>query len=133
MPKKILSTRELEIMEIFWKTNEPLVASDIKKYDLSLSLSTVHSALKKLIGKEFIKVAEIVYSGTVLTRSYKYIVTQEDYEKKALSHSINPNNVTLTAFAAAILESENDKEKVLKSLDELENFIKIQKTKLRQK
>ena len=80
-PKKNLTKRESDIMTILWTSNKPLVASEIVKANPSLSISTVQTVLKKLTAKNYVEMAGIVYSGTVLTRSYQPAISQEDYEK----------------------------------------------------
>lgn len=42
-------------------------------------MSTIQISLKKLIKKELVKVDDIVYSGTVLTRSFIPTITKESF------------------------------------------------------
>lgn len=76
---KNLSRRQLEVMNLFWDLEKPLIASKIVELKQELNINTVQSVLRALISKKYIEVDEIVYSGTVLTRSYKAIVTREEY------------------------------------------------------
>lgn len=130
---KKLTRRELDIMNILWQENKPLVASEILKYNSTLSISTVQTALRKLIDKKFIEVANIVYSGTVLTRSYHPLITKEEFEKISLTNSIkslNDKNISLTTFASTFFEIENDSDKVSQELIELEKLINKKKKEL---
>ena len=68
--KKRITKKQLEIMKILWSSDKPLIASEILKRNDSLNINTVQACLRALVNKQFIKVADIVYSGTVLTRSY---------------------------------------------------------------
>lgn len=132
-PIKKISKREIDIMDVLWTQSKPLVASEIIKYNPDLSISTVQTALKKLVNKDFIEMADIVYSGTVLARSYRPIISQKDYEKYALANSLSTfreNNITLSKFASAFFDLEKDKDKALKELNELEKIIREQKNKL---
>ena len=65
-----LTKREKEIMEVLWTSPKSLVASEIAKKGGGMSLNTVQASLRKLLKNGLIKVNEIVYSGTVLSRSY---------------------------------------------------------------
>ena len=65
-------------MNILWDAKEPIIASEIVKTGTDLNINTVQAALRSLIKKNYIEVAEIVYSGTVLTRSYRAIVKREE-------------------------------------------------------
>lgn len=110
--KKILSGRELEIMKILWNSEKPLIASEITTIQPSLSINTIHSVLKTLLKNKFIEVSEIVYSGTVLTRSYAPAVTLADYLKDNFFFAS-----TLTAVSSFI-EKETDQE-VIEDLEKL--------------
>lgn len=125
--KSQLTRRELDIMNILWDASKPLVASEFIKSNPALSISTVQTVLKKLVSKKFIEVDSIVYSGTVLTRSYRYLVSKKDYEKQALSASVlalKENNMTLSAFATAFFDLEKNNKKALAELEKLEEMIK---------
>lgn len=74
-----LSKRELEVMNVLWEEGKPLIASEIPDRRPGLSLNTVQGVLKKLLVRGFIEVAEIVQSGTVLSRSYSPVITPEEY------------------------------------------------------
>lgn len=118
--KKVLSGRELEVMKILWASEKPLVASEVASADSSLSINTIHSVLKTLLKNKYIKVADIVYSGTVLTRSYAPIVTLADYLKDNFFFAS-----TLTAVSSFI-EKENDEEVI----DELDKLLKKKRREL---
>ncbi len=74
-----LTKRDLDVMTILWGSEEPETASMIVRNNPNLTMNTVQAVLRKLLKDNFIKVADIVYSGTVLTRSYKPMVSQEDF------------------------------------------------------
>ena len=73
-----LTKRQEDVMNILWDAKEPIIASEIVKTGTDLNINTVQAALRSLIKKNYIEVAEIVYSGTVLTRSYRAIVKREE-------------------------------------------------------
>ena len=75
---KGLTKRQEDIMNILWDAKEPMIASEIVKTGIDLNINTVQAALRSLIKKNYIEVAEIVYSGTVLTRSYRAVVKREE-------------------------------------------------------
>ena len=75
---KGLTKRQEDVMNILWDAKEPIIASEIVKTGTNLNINTVQAALRSLIKKNYIEVAEIVYSGTVLTRSYQAIVKREE-------------------------------------------------------
>lgn len=79
MNKRRLSDRELEVMQVLWASETPVIASEIQKLNSELNINTIQAVLRKLLQKKMIEVADIVYSGTVLSRSYKPIVSADEY------------------------------------------------------
>lgn len=77
--RKQFSDRQLEIMKILWESDKPLIASDFVKRNKDLNINTVQACLRVLTNIKAIKVADIVYSGTVLSRSYIPLISQEEY------------------------------------------------------
>ena len=77
-----LSKRQYEIMQIMWETNRPMLASEIVNVKDELNINTVQSALKAMLEKKYIEVAEITHSRTVLARTYRPIVSKESYLKE---------------------------------------------------
>ena len=71
----MLSGREYDILDIISKSEKSLIASDVVKkgneLNMDLTINTVQAVLKKLLRRKIIMVDQIVYSGTVLSRSYK--------------------------------------------------------------
>ena len=77
--KKRFTKKELEILKTLWNSAAPMIASEIAKANNALNLNTVHACLRSLSDKGAIKVDDIVYSGTVLTRSYVPVINSEEY------------------------------------------------------
>ena len=76
LPK--LSPREKDVISVLWKTGKYLTASEITEYGEGLNINTVQSSLRNLKSKGYVDIADIVYSGTVLSRSYKPLVSAEN-------------------------------------------------------
>ena len=75
-----------------------MIASEIVKTGTDLNINTVQAALRSLIKKNYIEVAEIVYSGTVLTRSYRAVV------KLSLIHISEPTRPEPISYAVFCLK-----------------------------
>ena len=117
--KKIfkITPKERDILEVLWDTNTPLLASDIPKINPSLSISTVQLALRNLLSKNIIEVANIVYSGTVLSRSYQPLISREDFfinSFKNLDKTITTQNIVAT-----LLKHEKNEANTIKELEKL--------------
>lgn len=117
-----ITNRQLEIMQVLWDLDKPLTASEIVEKDTDLNINTVQVCIRQLLKKEYIKVADIVYSGTVLCRSYTYIVTKEEYVNtffKSASDRIGA--------ALSFIDETTDSS----MLDELEKAIELKRKQLK--
>lgn len=114
-------------MNVLWEAGKPMIASDIPGMQPSLSINTVQSVLKKLLHRGFIEVAEIVHSGTVLTRSYRPVINSEDYAVKFVTKEIYPYDRFLSreSLFHALLEEAESSEELIR---ELEVFIQKEKS-----
>ena len=93
--KKRFTKKQLDVMKVLWESDTPMVASDILRKD--------HS----------IKVADIVYSGTVLTRSYAPVISRDEYFGNTCTDILGDGQKS--ALIASLIDTETD-------LDELEHL-----------
>lgn len=119
-----LSKRQYEIMQIMWETNRPMLASEIVNVKDELNINTVQSALKAMLEKKYIEVAEITHSRTVLARTYRPIVSKESYLKEICDEF--DNDLGSWGIFAMMIEQEED----IRKLDELEKLIVKAKERL---
>lgn len=113
-----LSGRELDIMNVLWEAEKPLIAKDIVGRNTNLSINTVQGVLKGLLKKNYIRVAEIVYSGTVLTRSCEPVLTAEDYTVNLITKGIY-KHMSSEGIMAALLKQEEGEEQIIEKLEAL--------------
>ena len=111
---KRLTNKQLEVMEVLWDADEPLKASDIVDRNKNININTAQAALKTLLKLNYIKVADIFYSGTVLCRCFAPAIEEREYLNSVLSSK--PRG--LSVISALI--SENADEAML---DELQKMI----------
>lgn len=125
MNKKLpkISGREKDVMSILWRIEKPLTASSIAEAG-GVSINTVQAALRNLVKKKYIEVAQIVYSGTVLSRSYQAIVSAEEYAADQLQ-AMRKDLLNFSTMNFVDHLAENDESN--KILDELENSIRRKK------
>ncbi|MFA9377332.1 MAG: BlaI/MecI/CopY family transcriptional regulator [Lachnotalea sp.] len=127
---KNLSTREVDVLEVFWVANKPLISSEISKYNPSLTKGTIQSIIKSLTQKKLIKVDEIVYSGTVLARSYIPLINANEYAQIKICNDVKnfSKHISKTNVIAALIESDEQKAELF---DELEKMIYDARVKLK--
>lgn len=123
MKKNKLSNRQFDVMNIFWSSQKPLIASEVFKSDSELNMNTVRSVIKALLGKGFIEVCDIVHSRNVLAQQYRAVISKEEYLMSLCKElqTKNTNNILV-----ALVAEEKDRN----VLDKLENIIKETKKKL---
>lgn len=115
---KPLSKREKEIMDILWNASEPLTASEIIAQNSALKVPTVQAVLKKLLNERLVEVADVVYSGNVLSRRYRPLISADEYapveyERLAKSLSVTQLFSALLGSTKPSLEEIAEIEKIL--------------------
>lgn len=127
-----ITNRERDVLEVLWTSSKPLLASDIPKINPSLSISSVQLALRNLLSKKVIEVADIVYSGTVLSRSYRSLISKEDFINNEVIRNFKDLDKAITTknIVATLLQNEKNESETIK---ELEKFLEERKKQLKRK
>jgi|LSQX01.2.fsa_nt_gb predicted transcriptional regulator len=121
LPK--ISEREKDIMSVLWLAGESLTASAIAEKGNGLSINTVQAGVRNLLKKNYIEVAEIVYSNTVLTRSYRPIISAEQYAADRLQAMRKSTlHFSTLSFIDHLLKADDSN-----ILDDLEDIIRKKK------
>lgn len=133
MPKKQpfqkITNRELEIMQLLWHADHPLIASEIAAMKPDLTVNTVQSVLRNLLKHKYIEVAKIVYSGTVLTRSYRSLITEQDFGiDQVISDFHSFRGLSVSHLVASLLNEPVSSSEI----DELEEVIRKQRALLQE-
>jgi len=120
-----MTKRDLDIMNILWDSDSPKTASMIVQDSEDLTTNTVQAVLRKLLKNECIQVADIVYSGTVLTRSYKPLLSQEEFLlRKITSEYMEMNKkVSISSIIGSLLEAEKDTDQLKEDIAQLRELV----------
>lgn len=121
---KKITSKQLEVMQVLWDTSRSLTASEIADADESLNINTVQVCIRQLLKKEYIKVADIVYSGTVLCRCYSPVIQKQDYVAEFFHNALGSGMGAALNFI--------DEEADTSMLDELEKAIEIKRKKIKE-
>ena len=105
-------------MKILWDAGTPLVASDIVKAESSMNINTVQASLRVLLKENLVEIADIVYSGTVLSRSYRPLISRDVYLNAEYKNIIG--NSSTSAMIATFIEQEED----ISELERIEELIR---------
>ena len=103
--KKLLSSRQFQVLNVLWNSDHPLLISEIVTYS-SIHISTVQMAIKKLEKLNYIEVAEITHSKNVLARTYRALITKEDYWN-ILSSEMKKSELADESLIALVEKEDN--------------------------
>lgn len=123
MKTKILPPRQLETMEVLWNSDKSMTATEIMNAS-DMAINTVQASLRSLTAKGYIKQADVVYSGTVLVRSYVPVVSREEYVSFSFQEMmVSGNEKQVMCSLVRGIDSTD-------ALDELENLIISRKAEI---
>ena len=120
-----LTKRDLDVLNILWESDETKTAAQIVKAGPELTMNTVQAVLRKLLKNKLVEIAEIVYSGTVLTRSYKPIISQEDFllHKMTSEYQSLRKKISKVSILSALLDTEEDTARIDQDLSDIEELV----------
>lgn len=130
-----LTNRDLDILTVLWNSPKSMTASEIAAADQSLKINTVQAVLRKLLKNNLIEVADIVYSGTVLSRSYTPTISQKDFALSKLTSEYQQlgKNLSKASLVASLLDTESDQKKVQNDINQLKEMLDNYKKNLSKK
>ena len=119
-----MNPRELDVLNILWKTDEPMTSTDIVNEQKGLTQSTVIAVLRKLLKDELVEVAGVTHSGKVLSRTYRPTEASRDLILENFQNDYRNfcNVIPKSKLCAAILEIDEDS---AKSKDEIKKLKSI--------
>ena len=126
-----MTSREEDIMNILWRSSKPLLAKEIAEQDATLTINTVQAVLRKMLKNNWIKVEDIVYSNTVLARTYVPVITAEEYSLAKLEYEYQRlgSFVKKASLVRQLLKKE-DKKTQKEEIHELESMLDEYKKKI---
>ena len=128
MHSRRFTGRDLDILQILWNASDSMTALEIVKQYPELTMNTVQAVLRKLLKEGLIKINRIVYSGTVLSRSFASVISPEEFVILQMKENVKEiSTVNKIAFVTALFEDETDTEKAIKEMEELEAMLSKQK------
>lgn len=134
MHSRKFTGRDLDILQILWNASDSMTALEIVKQYPELTMNTVQAVLRKLLKEGLIKINRIVYSGTVLSRSFSSVISPEEFVILQMKENTKEiSTVNKKAFITALFEDETDTEKTLKEIEKLEAMLSKQKETLKSK
>ncbi|MCM1025718.1 MAG: BlaI/MecI/CopY family transcriptional regulator [Roseburia sp.] len=120
-----LNPRELDVLNILWRSEEAMTSTDIVNEMRGLTQSTVIAVLRKLLQDELVEVCGVTHSGKVLSRTYRPTEASREVilNNFATDYKNFKNVVSKSDICAAILHVDQSPEKMKNELDKLKNII----------
>lgn len=129
-----LTNRERQILDIMWDSDTPMTASEIVSVCPDLTKSTVQAVLRKLLAYEYISVADIVHSGTVLCRRYRPTFSRAQFLAAQLKNTFDAyHNVSKVDIFSGLLGGLSDSPISLEEIRTMEKMLKEYKNKLQER
>ena len=120
-----LNPRELDVLNILWKTNEEMTSTDIVNEQKGLTQSTVIAVLRRLTQEHLVEVVGVTHSGKVLSRTYR--PTEESKEvimrNFAEDYANFKNVIPKSDLCAAILGIEQSPEQMKTEIAKLKKIL----------
>lgn len=120
-----LNPRELDVLNILWKSEEPMMATDIVNAGEGLTQSTVTAVLRKLLKEELVDVVGITHSGRVLSRTYRPTDASREVILQNFTDTYNSfsNVINEATICAAILTDNKAPEKAKAEIKKLKALL----------
>lgn len=120
-----MNPRELDVLNILWKSDEPMMATDIVNARIGLTQSTVTAVLRKLLKDNLVEVAGITHSGRVLSRTYRPTEASRDLilQDFTQSYSNFSDVISASTLCAAILTNNQTPQKARAEIEKLQALL----------
>lgn len=123
-----LKPKEHDILCIMLNSQKPLTASEIVHAGTDLTMNTVQAVIRKLLKMELVEVADIVYSGNVLSRTFKPTANAPEIIQELFADDYRQFQkiASKESLIAAMLNSDSkaDRQKEIEELESILNDLK---------
>lgn len=122
----MMNPRELDVLNILWKSEEPMMATDIVNAGEGLTQSTVTAVLRKLLHAKLVEVVGVTHSGKVLSRTYRPTEASRDVILQDFtdSYSCFRDIISKSSLFAALLKTNSDPKEIAQDISELKSMLK---------
>ncbi len=127
-----LNPRELDVLNILWRTGEAMTSTDIVNEQRGLTQSTVIAVLRKLLKDDLVQVDGVTHSGKVLSRTYRPTENSREVIMRnfADDYANFKNVISKSDLCAAILHIEQTPEQMKEEISKLKDILAEYEAKL---
>ncbi len=127
----VLSKKEEEIMNLFWKENRELSSSDIIQLSTNKTWkpSSIFILLNSLLKKGAIEMAGFIKSQTNYGRTFKYVTTENEYTFMQIKKVFQKSNISSLEVITELIKEQDS----LQSISDIQCLLNDQKNYLENK
>ncbi|MCH5342747.1 MAG: BlaI/MecI/CopY family transcriptional regulator [Acetatifactor sp.] len=120
-----MNPRELDVLNLLWKGDEPMTAIDIVNAGSGLTQSTVSAVLRKLLNSGLVDAVGVTHSGKVLSRTYRPTEASKELILQSFTENYSSfsNVIPESSMCVAILKSNKDTKKAKEELKRLKKML----------
>lgn len=120
-----LNPRELDVLNILWRSEAAMTSTDIVNEMRGLTQSTVIAVLRKLLKEGLVEVDGVTHSGKVLSRTYRPTKASRDIimNNFANDYANFKNVIAQSDICAAILNVEDRPDRLKAEIKKLKGII----------
>ncbi|MDE6016149.1 MAG: BlaI/MecI/CopY family transcriptional regulator [Acetatifactor sp.] len=122
----MMNPRELDVLNILWKSEQPMMATDIVNAGDGLTQSTVTAVLRKLLHSKLVEVVGVTHSGKVLSRTYRPTEASRDVIMQDFASNYNcfQDIISKGSLFAALLQTDRSPQEMKKDIEEMKQMLK---------
>ncbi|MDD3279305.1 MAG: BlaI/MecI/CopY family transcriptional regulator [Lachnospiraceae bacterium] len=115
-----LTKRELEVMKILWDAKTSCIVADFLNINPALSRNTVNNVINKLLKKNYIVVADVIQTKTVMARAFRPLISREQYLSQEMNiSSVQQKKTQLLSNMTGLLAETSYDSEFVKQLEDL--------------
>lgn len=128
-----LNPRELDVLNILWKSDQAMTSTDIVNEMRGLTQSTVIAVLRKLLNEGLVEVDGVTHSGKVLSRTYRPTAASRNIimDNFAADYANFKDVIAQSDICAAILHVEDQPDKLKAEIKKLKAVLSDWEKKLK--
>lgn len=128
-----LNPRELDVLNILWKSEDAMTSTDIVNEMRGLTQSTVIAVLRKLLKEGLVEVDGVTHSGKVLSRTYRPTAASRNIimDNFAADYANFKDVIAQSDICAAILHVDEQPDKLKAEIKKLKGVISDYEKKLK--
>lgn len=121
-----LKPKEYDILQVLIQSNKPMTASEIVKTGDHLTVNTVQAILRRLSAMKLVEVADIVYSGNVLSRAFRPTEDAAEIIQQMFEEDVRQFQkiISKKSLLSAMFQPHSDRESIQKDIEALEEVLK---------